>query len=94
MRVSSKTGVSKQLANHGRLFFYVLIITACNLIKVIRRYFEDIEPTHSGADNSYAGGTKLIINDISARLMYGPIRFTCAEFHGLSSAMILGGICP
>ena len=69
MRVYPKTGVVKELANTCRLFIYVLIITARNLIEVVCWYIDNFEPACGGVDCLHAGETNIIFNDITFQLM-------------------------
>ena len=59
----------KQLAKPGRLFIYVLIFTAHNLIEVKRRHLNDIEPDCGRVDHSHAGQTNIIPNDSATCMM-------------------------
>ena len=52
--LNSYPGSFKQLANPGRIFIYVLIITARNLIEVVRQYFKDFEPACGEVDHRHA----------------------------------------
>ena len=57
------------MAETGRLFIYVLIITSLNLIKVVRPYLNYLETACGGVDHCHAGKTNIIINDSTARLL-------------------------
>ena len=65
MQVSAKACVIKQPDNPIRLFIYVLIITVCNLIKVINQYLDNFKPSCGGVDHRDAGETNIILNDRS-----------------------------
>ena len=87
------------MANPGRWFKYLFIVTVHNLIEVLRWYFNDHEPACGEVDYCPLGQTNIISNDSAARLMLSyrlfiwPIRSTCTKTHGFSSAIILGGRC-
>ena len=65
-RVSAYPCVVKQLANPGRLFNHVYIITASNLIEGVRPYFKNLKPACGGVDHLHAGQTNNIPNDSAA----------------------------
>ena len=60
--LSAQTFVVAQLANPGRLFIYVFIITSRNLIKVLCQYFNNIEPACGGVNHRREGQTNIIPN--------------------------------
>ena len=98
-RVSAYPCVVKQLANPGRWFTCVFIVTGHSAIEVLRRYFNGIEPACGRVNNCPSGQTKIITNDsdaclmLSYRLTIWPIGYICTESRGFSYALILGGRC-
>ena len=70
MRVSEYPCVVKQLANPGRLFICVFIINSHIHIKVLRPYFNDVNPACGGADHLPAGHTNIITNDCATCVLF------------------------
>ena len=66
---ADKPCVVKQQNNTGIWFVYVTTIPACNLIKVLRRYFNNLEPAYGGFDHIYSGQTNIILNSSAAHLL-------------------------
>ena len=69
MWVSAYPHVIKQLANPGRRFFYVIIITARNLIEVVSWHFHDIELACGRVDCRHAGQTNIIPNHSATQMI-------------------------
>ena len=69
MQVSNHSCVVTQIANPVTWFIYVFIVTARNLIEVVRWYFDNFEPTWSRVKHCHAYETNIIINDRAELLL-------------------------